>query len=67
MNPKCGKTLEQTLHYYRRYYDESRNPLPLMLIATWNDHEEGTAIERGIAKLKPTERQQNSCNSVAAD
>lgn len=67
MNPKCGKTLEQTLHYYRRYYDESRNPLPLMLIATWNDHEEGTAIERGIAKLKPTERQQNSCSSAAAD
>jgi hypothetical protein len=67
MNPKCGKTLEQTLHYFRRYYNESRNPLPLMLIATWNDHEEGTAIERGIAKLKPTERQQSSCNSASAD
>lgn len=67
MDPKCGKTFEQTLHYFRRYYDQSKNPLPLMLIATWNDHEEGTAIERGIAKLKPTERQQNSCNTAAAD
>jgi hypothetical protein len=27
--------------------------MPFLLIATWNDYEEGTAIERGIAKCDP--------------
>jgi hypothetical protein len=44
----CGKTFDDTLHFYDRYYDAS-NPLPFMLIETWNDYEEGTAIERGTA------------------
>jgi hypothetical protein len=65
MDPKCGKTLEQTLNYFHRYYDETKNPLPLMLIATWNDHEEGTAIERGIAKLPPTARNRSQCHATA--
>jgi hypothetical protein len=30
---------------YRQYYDSS-NPLPFLLLETWNDYEEGTAIER---------------------
>jgi hypothetical protein len=45
MQNRCGKTFEDTLSLYRRYYDEA-NPLPFMLIETWNDYEEGTAIER---------------------
>jgi hypothetical protein len=49
MDRRCGRTFEQTLGYFRRYHSE-KNPLPFLLIATWNDHEEGTAIERGIAK-----------------
>jgi hypothetical protein len=34
---------------WRQYYAADR-PLPFLLIATWNDYEEGTAIERGLAK-----------------
>lgn len=45
MQGRCGRTLEETLDFYHRYYDTS-NPLPFMLIETWNDYEEGTAIER---------------------
>ena len=41
----CGKTLDETLSLYRDYYD-SANPLPFLMIETWNDYEEGTAIER---------------------
>lgn len=48
MRNNCGQTFDDTFHLYNRYYD-STNPLPFMLIETWNDHEEGTAIERGIA------------------
>lgn len=44
-----SRTFEDTLAVYRRYYDQS-NPLPYLLIATWNDYEEGTAIERGLAR-----------------
>ena len=44
----CGKTLDETLNFYERYYDSSK-PLPFMLIETWNDYEEGTAIERRTA------------------
>jgi hypothetical protein len=51
MDRRCGRTFEQTLSYHRRYFDE-KDPLPFMLIATWNDHEEGTAIERGIARAE---------------
>jgi hypothetical protein len=45
MQSRCGKTFDDTLHLYGRYYDESR-PLPILLIETWNDYEEGTAVER---------------------
>ncbi|HEY6768887.1 MAG TPA: hypothetical protein VI386_29385 [Candidatus Sulfotelmatobacter sp.] len=44
MQARCGKTFDETLNLYRHVYDES-NPLPFMLIETWNDYEEGTAIE----------------------
>ncbi len=47
MNPRCGKTFEDSLRLYRRFYDEAR-PLPFLLIVTWNDYEEGTAIEPGL-------------------
>lgn len=45
MQSRCGKTFDDTLHLYGRYYDESR-PLPFLMIETWNDYEEGTAVER---------------------
>ncbi|HYH00804.1 MAG TPA: endo-1,3-alpha-glucanase family glycosylhydrolase [Terriglobales bacterium] len=49
MNARCGKTFEDSLRMFRRYFSEN-NPLPFLLIETWNDYEEGTAIERGYAK-----------------
>ncbi len=42
---RCGKTFDETLNFYHRYYDGA-NPIPFLLIETWNDYEEGTAIER---------------------
>lgn len=44
MQNRCGKTLDETLKLYQRHHDDS-NPLPFLLIETWNDYEEGTAIE----------------------
>jgi len=45
MQYRCGQTLDDTMTLYRRYYD-SPNSIPFLLIETWNDYEEGTAIER---------------------
>ncbi|HEY0566497.1 MAG TPA: hypothetical protein VGC88_12990 [Terriglobales bacterium] len=47
MSSRCGRTMEESLKTFRRYYDNNR-PLPFLMIDTWNDYEEGTAIERGI-------------------
>ena len=49
MSARCGKTFADSLHLFRRYYNDQR-PLPFLLIVTWNDYEEGTAIERGTGK-----------------
>ena len=49
MSQRCGQTFADTMRLFRDYYPADR-PLPFLLIATWNDYEEGTAIERGLAK-----------------
>jgi hypothetical protein len=49
MSQRCGKTFSDTLKLAQEYSSPD-HPLPFLLIATWNDYEEGTAIERGLAK-----------------
>lgn len=44
---RCGETFKDTLNFWRQYYPADQ-PLPYMLIETWNDYEEGTAVEPGI-------------------
>ncbi len=45
MQSRCGQTFEDTLDAYKQYFNPD-HPLPFVLIETWNDYEEGTAIER---------------------
>jgi hypothetical protein len=45
MQSRCGQTFEDTLHLYTRYFDAA-HPMPFVMIETWNDYEEGTAVER---------------------
>jgi hypothetical protein len=52
MSQRCGATLADTMKLAQDYYPAD-NPLPFLLIATWNDYEEGSAIERGTEKCKP--------------
>ena len=49
MNARCGKTFEDSLRLFRRYFNDS-HPLPFLMIDTWNDYEEGTAIEKGTGQ-----------------
>ena len=43
----CGQTWLQTFSEVSKFYS-GNNQLPAMQIATWNDYEEGTAIEPGV-------------------
>jgi hypothetical protein len=51
MSQRCGQTFADTMRLWRQY--SAARPMPFLLIATWNDYEEGTAIERGLAKCGP--------------
>jgi hypothetical protein len=44
---RCGKTFEDVLRVFRKYYG-SQNAAPYLLVETWNDYEEGTDVERSI-------------------
>jgi len=62
MDSRCGKTFEESLRLWRKFYTNS-DPLPFLLVVTWNDYEEGTAIERGTGNCAA--RQQNQATAPA--
>lgn len=47
VDQNCGQTWIQSLQENGKFYS-SGNQLPALQIATWNDYEEGTAIEMGV-------------------
>jgi hypothetical protein len=49
ISARCGQTFTDTFNYWRRDFP-SDQPIPFMMVETWNDYEEGTAIEPGIPK-----------------
>ena len=55
MDRRCGQTFEDTLQLFHRY-DNPEHPMPFLLIATWNDYEEGTQIENGVSDCHGPER-----------
>lgn len=47
ISARCGQTYADTSNLWRQYFSAD-DPPPFLMIETWNDHEEGTAIEDGI-------------------
>ncbi len=47
MSARCGQTYSDTFNYWRKFFPADQ-VIPYMLVGTWNDYEEGSAIERGI-------------------
>ena len=45
---RCGQTFTDTFNYWKKELPPDQPP-PFLMLETWNDYEEGTAIERGIA------------------
>ena len=44
---QCGQVLLKTANEISKYFGGS-NQIPYVQVVTWNDHEEGTAVEDGI-------------------
>ena len=47
ISARCGQTFSDTFNFWHKVFPPDE-PIPFMMIETWNDYEEGTAIERGI-------------------
>ncbi len=47
MSARCGQTYQDTFNFWRKYFPADQ-PIPFVMIATWNDYEESSAIEPGI-------------------
>ena len=50
ISPRCGQTLTDTASLWRK--NSADHYMPFVLVETWNDYEEGTAIEKGIPRLR---------------
>lgn len=53
ISARCGQTFKDTFNYWRRIFPAGDVP-PFILVETWNDYEEGTAVERGIPSCSPS-------------
>lgn len=60
ISARCGQTYQDTFNFWRKEFPADQVP-PFILVETWNDYEEGTAVERGI----PTCGNNGQANSVA--
>lgn len=47
MSARCGQTFQDTFNFWRKYVPAD-SPIPFVMIETWNDYEEGSAVEPGI-------------------
>ncbi len=66
MSARCGQTFQDTFNLWRKYLPAD-DPIPFVLIGTWNDYEEGSAIEPGIPScgnaLQPQSLKSSETNS----
>jgi hypothetical protein len=47
ISTRCGKTFTDTVNLWKQ--NSADHPMPFLLVETWNDYEEGTAVEKGIS------------------
>jgi hypothetical protein len=66
ISARCGKTFTDTFNIWRKDLPAGEVP-PFLMLETWNDHEEGTAIEGGIPSCGTSqpERSTNQAPSPA--
>jgi hypothetical protein len=52
ISARCGQTFQDTFNLWKKDFP-ANDPPPFVMLETWNDHEEGTAIEDGIPTCVP--------------
>jgi len=65
ISARCGQTFADTSGLWHKYFSAD-DALPFVMIDTWNDHEEGTAIEDGIPACTPGAQEQTVAPTTAA-
>jgi hypothetical protein len=63
ISARCGQTFKDTLNLWRGKFS-SDQPIPFMMLETWNDYEEGTAIEKGIPTCSDTQNASSVATSL---
>ena len=58
ISARCGQTYRDTFNFWRKDFP-ANNPPPFIMVETWNDHEEGTAIEDGIPTCGPSSQERS--------
>lgn len=64
MSARCGQTFWDTFGIWRKYVPADQ-AIPFLLIQTWNDYEEGSALEPGVPTCGGTSQQSSPNNSSA--
>ena len=59
ISDRCGQTFHDTFNFWRSEFPAGEAP-PFIMLETWNDYEEGTAIERGIAQCNTSPKQEQA-------
>ena len=59
ISARCGKTFTDTFNFWRKSFPANEPP-PFLMLETWNDHEEGTAIESGIPSCESSQQERSN-------
>ncbi len=63
ISARCGQTFKDTFNFWHQEFPPDE-PIPFLMLETWNDYEEGTAIERGIPSCAATPTENSSASSA---
>jgi hypothetical protein len=63
ISARCGQTYNDTFNFWHKDFPAGEVP-PFVMVETWNDHEEGTAIEDGLPTCGPAQQQERSNNQA---
>lgn len=58
ISARCGQTYRDTFNLWHNDFP-ANDPPPFVMVETWNDHEEGTAIEDGIPSCGPSPQERS--------
>jgi hypothetical protein len=65
ISSRCGQTFADTSGVWHKYFPAD-DLLPFVMIDTWNDHEEGTAVEDGIPACNSSTHEQTVAPTAIA-